>query len=288
MLLVRNSLSMRWEGRDVHVDGLDPVMKPVAAVEPAARQTFGLGFEFPTLMSAPKPAPPAASYTSPPASPPARRVPPPSSPRLNLLNYAAPAPRASRSPLNSPLTSTTNSPNINFSASLVTPPESPKDEYGHSSSPRTSTDSSTTPRASAAAPQMMIGGHPATTSFTDSQMQGLALHWPWGFGTSNTSSRDLVSPLGTPPGSGSNSPRRFSSSPRTMSPLSSSSPSPQSRSGSASPTKLGLESVIAADSEHLYNEFVKQWCFARSPGPGPGQGVNGFPGVDLADGVLVV
>jgi hypothetical protein len=67
-----------------------------------------------------------------------------------------------------------------------------------------------------------------------------------------------------------------------MSPLSSSSPSPQSRSGTASP-KLGVE---AADSEQLYNEFVKQWCFAQSPGPGPGQ--HGFPGVDLADGVLVV
>ena len=125
-------------------------------------------------------------------------------------------------------------------------------------------------------PQTMIGGHPATSSFVENQMQGLALRWPWGFDSSSRSG--LISPLGSPPGSGANSPRRYS--PRNMSPLSSSSPSSSPGSGAASP-RLGVE---AADSEQLYNEFVKQWCFAQSPGPGQ----NGFAGIDLADGVLVV
>jgi hypothetical protein len=143
------------------------------------------------------------------------------------------------------------------------------------SSPLSST-SSTTPRAAAAMPQTLIGGYPATSSFTDTQMQGLALHWPWGFGSSTRSG--LVSPLNSPPSSGSNSPKRFS--PRNISPLSSLSPSPQSHSGTSSP-KLGVETVA---DQQLYNELVKKFCFAQSPGPGPG---HGFSGVDLADGVLV-
>lgn len=261
-------------------------MTKSAPVEPVKRQSFGLGFEFPTLMSAPSssvhtaPKPASPVTYSPPASPSTRKIPPPASPRLsklNLLNYAAPA-TTSRSPLNSPLASTTNSPNISTAPEVrVTPPESPQDEYGRTSSPLSST-SSTTPRAATATsmPQTLIGGYPATSSFADTQMQGLALHWPWGFSPSTRSG--LVSPLNSPPGSGSNSPRRFS--PKNMSPLSSLSSSPQSRSGTSSP-KLGVETVA---DQQLYNELVKKFCFAQGPGPGPG---HGFSGIDLADGVLV-
>jgi len=289
---VTSSTSREDTGRTVSAP--EPMIKP-ATVEPAQRQGFGLGFEFPTLMSEPSSNGHTAPKTSspcysPPTSPSIRMIPPPPSPRtaqriskLNLLNYAAPSipssgPHPSRSPLNSPLVST-NSPNSSTVPEVrATPPESPKDEFGHSTSPSSlSGRSSTTPRA-AGIPQMIIGGQPATSSFMENQMQGIALQWPWGFGSSTRSG--LISPLGSPPGSGSNSPRRYS--PHNLSPLSSSSPSPQSRSGTTSP-KQGVE---AADSEQLYNEFVKQWCFAQSPGPGPGQ--NGFPNIDLADGVLVV
>ncbi|KIM88242.1 carbohydrate-binding module family 21 protein [Piloderma croceum F 1598] len=89
------------------------------------------------------------------------------------------------------------------------------------------------------------------------------LQWPWAF----DSNSDSDSPSGFGTGSESNSPQ-LHFSPRDMTPPTSSfdsySGSPQPRSGTSSPK------IIDTDLDHLYDAFVKQWCFAQSPIPGLG------------------
>jgi len=86
------------------------------------------------------------------------------------------------------------------------------------------------------------------------------LQWPWAFGSNS----DSDSPSGFGTGSESNSPQQHYS-PRNMTPPTTYSGSPQPGSGTSSPNK-----IIDTDLDHLYDAFVKQWCFARSPIPGLG------------------
>ena len=256
----------------------EPIAKPAVTAEP--RRAFGLGFEFPITMAPPlanghaptqTTSPPSNILTqtrSVPASSPSRV--PQRLPKLSLSNYAAPSvspispgPRPSRSPLNSPSLSSASAPNP-FEVSLV-----PKDEHG----PK--------PVSPSVMPgmQTIIGGQPATASFSEPRSRGIALQWPWG----------LRSKPDSPPGSGSSSESSTLSlphSPRNGSPLSatpvnSNSGSPQSGSGTSSPKKS-----LVSDSDQLYNAFVRQWCFAQSPQPGPGH--NGFAATDgFSESVLV-
>ena len=76
-----------------------------------------------------------------------------------------------------------------------------------------------------------------------------------------------------------------------MSPLGSNTPansnhgSPQTNSGRTSPR--GCLDPNASDQ--LYDAMVKNWCFAQSPGPGPGSNQpTGFPSSEgFFGGVLV-
>ncbi|KIM82273.1 carbohydrate-binding module family 21 protein [Piloderma croceum F 1598] len=258
----------------------EPIAKPATIAEP--RRAFGLGFEFPTTV-----APPLANghapiqTTSPPSNIPTqtRSVPAPSparapqrQPKLSLLNYAAPSisptspgPRPSRSPLNSPALSAASAPN----PFEVSPPPVPKDEHG----PK--------PISPSVMPgmQTIIGGQPATASFSEPRSRGITLQWPWGLRLNSDS----------PSGSGSSSEPSTPSPPHSpqnssllsATPVNSNAGSPQPGSGTSSPKKSPV-----TDSDQLYNAFVRQWCFAQSPRPSPGH--NGFAATDgFSESVLV-
>ena len=213
--------------------------------------------------------PPPLSHS--PVTPPPPLLPtPPLRPRLSLLNYVAPSqsPTASSSqrtlcsPLHSPSQSAANAPNsFGVLEVRVTPPSSPEDECG----PKTPI----IPEASTT----IIDTQPV--SYDEPPPQGILFKWPWGLG-SNFSSDPQT---GSGAGSRSSSPQQRPS-PQGLSPLQFTSASlntgsPQTPSGTVSPIIN-----IGADTDQLYNAFVKQWCFAQSPQPG--SGYNGFP-----EGVLV-
>ena len=273
----------------------------------SAVPTFGIGFEFPTStvanpvvtskpatgeMATSSPTPPQ-QRTVPPPPPPVRDV--PQSTKLSLKNYAAPSlsptisPVASRLPLNSPSLSTANLAANPFTMPQmrVTPPVTPAEENGAPFSGLHSgwESNEVTPKAAASGKmQTIIGGQPASTAF-EPQLSNLTLHWPWGL--TQTPSGPLAPgqrrSSRSESGSGSNSPY----SPKVMSPLASpvhsNSGSPQTHSGTASPGGY----LDPDASEQLYHAMVKNWCFAQSPGPGPGQ-TTGFPSSEgFFGGVLV-
>jgi hypothetical protein len=107
-------------------------------------------------------------------------------------------------------------------------------------------------------------GQLATSSFVEPRSNGTLQQWPW----DPSSNSDSDSPSGFGTESESNSPP-LRDSPRDMTllatPFDSNSSSPQLESGTSSP-----KNILDTDSYQLYNTFVKKWCFAQSPRPGPG------------------
>lgn len=279
------------QGRTVSAP--EPVVRTTNA-DLTSRQGFRSGFEFQTTMPSQPPSdgrePSHTSSSTSYFSTQTLSIPPPPvprapqrQPRLSLVNYAAPSvsptttgPR--RSPLNSPPLSTVNAPNPFFAPKVrLTPPSSPKDERGRKQTGWSSSDFAFGGNGNM---QTIIGGQPATSSFFEPRSKSITLKWPWGLGSNFTSDSNLRSDYGS--SSDSDSPR-LRSSPENASPLSSTTPS---ISNSGSSEGSGTSSPIDTDSDQLYNTFVKQWCFAQSPRPGPSH--NGLSTTDaFTEGVLV-